>query len=197
MAVGYEVGIEPAMDVALAEWRTRLTSRVASGDQRSTVRTKYEISISLFLDVSPAGLRCLGRLAVHAAAAAGTLKNKISRDFVTPHLTSTSLLVAESLTINLTHGGGVIGRRSCRRSHHRMSDRADNGQRSKSSTLSLSPCPQNHTSAPVSVAVRHRDCTRNEVSLGCSALAYVNRGVDMPVDATIVKRGRRRRPDLG
>ena len=43
------------MEGEVAECRTRLTSFVASADQRSTVRTKYEVSISLLRDESQLG----------------------------------------------------------------------------------------------------------------------------------------------
>jgi len=44
---GYEADVAADIEGEFAECRTRLTSRVPSDDQRSTVRIKYEVSISL------------------------------------------------------------------------------------------------------------------------------------------------------
>lgn len=44
---GYDAEVAAEIEGDVAECRTRLTSFEASGDQRSTVRTKKEVSISL------------------------------------------------------------------------------------------------------------------------------------------------------
>ena len=44
---GYEEDVAADIEGDVAECRTRLTSFWASEDQRSTVRTKYEVSMSL------------------------------------------------------------------------------------------------------------------------------------------------------
>ena len=44
---GYEEDVAADMEGEVAECRTRFTSFWASADQRSTVRTKYEVSMSL------------------------------------------------------------------------------------------------------------------------------------------------------
>ena len=46
---GYDVAVAADMDGEVAECRTRFTSLKPSAEHRSTVRTKYEVSISLMI----------------------------------------------------------------------------------------------------------------------------------------------------
>lgn len=46
---GYDVAVAADIDGDVEEWRTRFASVDPFDDQRSTVRTKYEMSTSLLL----------------------------------------------------------------------------------------------------------------------------------------------------
>ena len=92
------------MEGEVAECRTRLTSLVASADQRSTVRMKYEVSMSLSEVKVSLVLHCLSSMIGNEVQAASGGKT----DFM-----SISLCVLASFTISLIQGGGVMGRLSC------------------------------------------------------------------------------------
>jgi hypothetical protein len=140
----YDAGDVDDIDGVAVVWRTRFTSFRASSDQRSTFRTYIVCSISLSDKYAP-----------------GQLQPKCSvsvRGRWSTYLQSISFPVLASLTMSLTQGGGVMGRRS----YPAVSPQSHPTTRNLEPRKTSVPCHRSHTSAHVAAVAQHPGCRNSD-----------------------------------
>ena len=143
----YDAGDVEDIEGVAVVCRTKFTSFKASSDHRSTLRTYMVCSISLLSEQGAPGQPRSRQAPSHQWGGRQTT-----------HLQSISLPVFASLTMSLTQGGGVMGRRSYLRvSGHGWLVESPKAISPKTSV----PCRQTHTCAHVVAVAQHQGCRRS------------------------------------